>query len=267
MSKLYEKFTSQLDSNRKNRKLASPIFKSKTAFFVVAICMAADLAAVYGPIDSVFTQNWAITGVLSLVAVLGLDLSPSLIAGMRSRGEHNPLKLILLLSAFGLSLFAVTRLRIANIYNDFANTGALGLEGINESDLVISTLQRAGSFFVSVMPIVTSILSYFVNYDNDYFDNQLGHLAGQENTMEDYMDKFNINSEVYHGLEEKLDDKYQEAISDIMSYDLTLLDYCKNRLALACNDPDTTTRLLEYFDKEIDQIKSRQEDLDYEAFT
>lgn len=267
MSKLYEKFTSQLDSNRKNRKMHTPVFKDKIAGGIVIACMLADLAAVFGPIDSVFTQNLAFTLILSLVAVLGLDLSPSLIAGMTSRGEFKPLKFFVLSLAFGLSLYSVIILRRANIYNDFANTGALGLESIKESDLVISPLQKAGSFFVSVMPIVTSILSFCVNYDNDYFDDQIGHLSSQENTMEDYMDKFNIDSEIYEGLEEKLDDKYEEAVSDIMSYDLTLLDYCKNRLALACNDPDTTTRLLEYFDKEIDQIKSQEEALDYKAFT
>lgn len=263
MLKLFEKFTKQVDSNRKNRKMPTPIFKDKIAGIIVIACMAADFAAVYGPIDSLFTQNMVVTAILSLVAVLGLDLSPSLIAGMKSRGEFNPFKFILLSAAFGLSLYAVIRLRKANIYNDFANTGALGLEAIKGSDLDISPLQEAGSDFVSIMPIVTSILSYFVNYDNDYFDDQIGHLASQENTMEDYMDKFNINSEIYDGLEEKLEDKYQEALSDIMSYDLTLLDFCKSRLALACNDPDTTTRLLEYFDKEIDQIKSQHEGLDY----
>lgn len=267
MSKLYEKFTSQLDSNRKNRKLGSPVFKNTVAGLIVIACMLADFAAVFGPIDSIYTQNLAVTGILSLVAVLGLDLSPSLIAGMTSRGEFKPLKFLVLSLAFGLSLYSVIILRRANIYNDFANTGALGLESIKESDLVISPLQKAGSFFVSVMPIVTSILSFCVNYDNDYFDNQIGHLSSQENTMEDYMDKFNINSEIHEGLEEKLEDKYQESISDIMSYDLTLLDYCKSRLALACNDPDTTTRLLEYFDKEINQIKSQEEALDYKAFT
>lgn len=263
MLKLFEKFTKQVDSNRKNRKMPTPIFKDKIAGIIVIACMAADFAAVYGPIDSLFTQNMVVTAILSLVAVLGLDLSPSLIAGMKSRGEFNPFKFILLSAAFGLSLYAVIRLRKANIYNDFANTGALGLEAIKGSDLDISPLQEAGSDFVSIMPIVTSILSYFVNYDNDYFDDQIGHLSSQENTMKDYMDKFNINSEIYDGLEEKLGDKYEEALSDIMSYDLTLLDFCKSRLALACNDPDSTTRLLEYFDKEIDQIKSQREELDY----
>ena len=267
MSKLYEKFTSQLDSNRKNRKLGSPVFKNTVAGLIVVACMLADFAAVFGPIDSIYTQNLAVTGILSLVAVLGLDLSPSLIAGMTSRGEFKPLKFLVLSLALGLSLYSVIILRRANIYNDFANTGALGLEAIKASDLTLSPLQEAGRIFISAMPFVSSVIAFFVNYDYEYYDRLEGHLASQENTMKDYMDKFNINSEIYDGLEEKLGDKYQEALSDIMSYDLTLLDYCKNRLALACNNPDTTTRLLEYFDKEIDQIKSEYKDLDYKELT
>lgn len=262
MSKLYENFTKKLASNIKNRKIPSPVFVSGFAAFVVAVCMTADFFTVFGPIDNLFTQNMLVTAILSAVAVLGLDLSPALIAGMMSRGEFKPAKFFLLLAAFLLSLLAVTRLRMANIYNDFANTGALGLEAIKASDIEINPLQKAGSLYVIIMPIVTSIISFFINYDTEYYDNQIAHLKDQENTMKDYMDKFNINSEIYDGLREKLDDKHGKAISDIKSYDLTLLDYCKNRLALACDDPDTTTRLLEYFDREIDQIKSQNEGID-----
>ena len=266
MLKLFEKFTKQVDYNRNNRKLASPIFKSRKAFIFVAICFLADFFTIYGPIDSIFTQNMFVTSLVTMVAVLGLDLAPSLLSGAMSRGELKFGNCFFLTLAFILSFFSVTYLRWTNIYNDFANTGALGLEAIKASDLTLSPLQEAGRIFISAMPFVSSVIAFFVNYDYEYYDRLEGHLASQENTMKDYMDKFNINSEIYDGLEEKLGDKYEEALSDIMSYDLTLLDYCKNRLALACNNPDTT-RLLEYFDKEIDQIKSEYKDLDYKELT
>lgn len=254
MTNLYDDFSKQVDYNTKHRKIKSSMFASKKAGFVVTVCLLADFFMVFGPLDKAFTQNIVVTSILALVAVFGLDLSPSMMSSMISRGEFKLSKFISLLIAFGLSLFAVTYLRRANIYNDFAKVGNLNLQSVTGTDIIISILQQAASIVAMAMPVITSIVAYNLNYDKDYFDRQVDHLKSQRIGMEDYLDTFYINRESSAGLEDILDQRYKDAVDDMVSYRETMLDYCKNRLALACDDPDTTSRLLEQLGKDIDDL-------------
>lgn len=260
---VYDDFYKQLDYNTKHRKIKSSMFASKMAGFIVVACLLADFFMVFGPLDKAFTQNIVVTSLLALVAVFGLDLSPSMISLMISRGEFKRSKLILLLAAFGVSLFAVTYLRWANIYNDFAKAGNLNLQSLTSTDIVISLGQKAASIFSMFMPAITSIVSYYYNYDKGYFDRQISHLNSQHIGMEQYLDTFYINRESTANLEDILDQRYKDAVDDMVSYKETMLDYCKNRLALACDDPDTTSRLLEQLGKDIDELSEKYKNDDF----
>lgn len=263
MTNLYDDFSKQVDYNIKHRKIKSSMFVSKTAGFFISICFLADFFATFGPLDKAFTNNIVVTSILALVAVFGLDLSPSMISSMISRGDFKLSKFILLLTSFVLSAFVVSNLRKANVYNDFARAGALNLQTINGGDVVLSPMENAASIYAIASIFITSFVSYNANYDNDYLDRQISHLNSQHIGMEQYLDTFYINKESSANLEDILDQRYKDAVDDMVSYRETMLDYCKNRLALACDDPDTTSRLLEQLGKDIDELSEKYKNEDF----